>query len=156
MYSSIFLLYPQHDDVIKWKHFSRYWPFVPPGNSPVTGEFHSWPVNSPQKGQRREALMFSLICAWTNTWVNNRDAGDLRCHRTAYDVTVLNLQLFTSFVNIHILHVRYLLMLHGCSSLLWRQNMEILSTMLALCEGNRSPVHFPHTASNSEFWFCCC
>ena len=27
-----------HDDVIKWKHFPRYWPFVR-GNSPVTGEF---------------------------------------------------------------------------------------------------------------------
>ena len=28
-----------HDDVIKWKHFPRYWPFVPGGNSPVIGEF---------------------------------------------------------------------------------------------------------------------
>ena len=27
-----------HDDVIKWKHFPRYWPFVA-GNSPVLGEF---------------------------------------------------------------------------------------------------------------------
>ena len=27
-----------HDDIIKWKHFPRYWPFVR-GNSPVTGEF---------------------------------------------------------------------------------------------------------------------
>ena len=30
------------------------------------------PVNSPHKGQRRGALMFSLICAWINGWVNNR------------------------------------------------------------------------------------
>ena len=29
-----------HDDVIKWKHFPRYWPFIA-GNSPVTGEFPS-------------------------------------------------------------------------------------------------------------------
>ena len=29
---------PVHDDVIKWKHFPRYWPFVR-GNSPVPGEF---------------------------------------------------------------------------------------------------------------------
>ena len=42
------------------------------------------PVNSPHKGQWRGALMFSLICAWTNGWVNNRDAGDLRRHRTHY------------------------------------------------------------------------
>ena len=27
-----------HDDVIKWKHFSRCWPFCA-GNSPVPGEF---------------------------------------------------------------------------------------------------------------------
>ena len=26
------------------------------------------------------ALMFSLICAWINGWVNNREAGDLRRH----------------------------------------------------------------------------
>ena len=47
------------------------------GNSPVTGEF-------PHKGQWCRALMFSLICAWIRGWVNNREAGDLRCHRT-YD-----------------------------------------------------------------------
>ena len=26
-----------------------------------------------------------LICAWINGWVNNREAGDLRRHRTHYD-----------------------------------------------------------------------
>ena len=33
---------------------------------------HRSPVNSPHKGQWRGALMFSLICARTNGWVNNR------------------------------------------------------------------------------------
>ena len=61
-----------HNDVIKWKHFSRYWPF-------------GWgirrsPVNFPHKGQWRGVLMFYLICAWT---------GDLRHHRAHYDVTVM-------------------------------------------------------------------
>ena len=55
-------------DVIKWKHLPRCWPFVP--------GIHRSPVNSPHKGQWRGALMFSLICAWINTWVNNREAGD--------------------------------------------------------------------------------
>ena len=32
-----------HDDVIKWKHFPRYWPFV--------RGIHRSPVNSPHKGQ---------------------------------------------------------------------------------------------------------
>ena len=44
-----------HDDVIKWKHFPRYCPFV--------RGIHRSPVNSKHKGQWRGALMFSLICA---------------------------------------------------------------------------------------------
>ena len=52
------------------------------GNSPV-------PVNYPHKGQWRGALMFSLICARINDWVNYREAGDLRRHRRHYDVSVM-------------------------------------------------------------------
>ena len=70
-----------HDVVIKFKHFLRYCPFV--------REIHRSPVNSTQKGQWRGALMFSLICAWINGWVNNREAGDLRRHRAHYDVIVM-------------------------------------------------------------------
>ena len=33
---------------------------------------------------------FSLICAWTNCWANNGDAGDSRRHRAHYDVTVIS------------------------------------------------------------------
>ena len=47
------------------------------------------PVNSPHNGQWRGALMFSLICAWINGWINNREDGDLRRHRTHYDVIVM-------------------------------------------------------------------
>ena len=43
-----------HDDVIKWIHFPRYWPFV--------RGIHRSPMNSPHKGQWRGALMFSLNC----------------------------------------------------------------------------------------------
>ena len=48
------------------------------------------PVNSQHKGQWRGALMFSLICAWMNGWVNYREAGDLRRHRAHHDVTVMD------------------------------------------------------------------
>ena len=41
------------------------------------------------KGQWRGALMFSLICVWTNGWANNRHADDFRCHGSHYDVTVI-------------------------------------------------------------------
>ena len=71
-----------HDDVIKWKHFPRYWPFV--------RGIHRSPVNSPHTGQWHGALMFSLICARINGWVNIREAGDLRRHRAHYDVTVMD------------------------------------------------------------------
>ena len=46
-------------------------------------------VNSPHKSQWRGALMFSSICAWINDWVNNQEAGDLRHHRSHYDVIVM-------------------------------------------------------------------
>ena len=69
-----------------WRHqiktFPCHWPFV--------RGIHRSPVNSPHKGQCREALKFSLICAWTHSWVNNRDDGDLQHHRAHYDVTVMN------------------------------------------------------------------
>ena len=73
-----------HDDVIKWKHFPRYWPFV--------RGIHRSPVNSPHKGQRRGALMFTLICARINGWVNNREAGDISRYCNHYDVIVMLLR----------------------------------------------------------------
>ena len=72
-----------HDDVIKWKHFPRYWPFV--------RGIH----RGPHKGQWRGDLMFSLICVVISGWVNNREAGDLRRYRAHYDVTLI-------YHNIHI------------------------------------------------------
>ena len=54
------------------------------GNSPVSGEF-------PAQSQWRGALVFSLIYAWINGWVNNREAGDLRRYRAHYDVTVMTM-----------------------------------------------------------------
>ena len=50
---------------------------------------HRSPVNFSHTAQWRGALMFSLICAWTNDWVNKQDACDLRHHRSHYDVTAM-------------------------------------------------------------------
>ena len=71
----------KHDDVIKWKHLPRYGPFV--------RGIHRFPVNFPHKGQWRGALMFSLICALIDGWVNYGEAGDLRHHRAHYGVIVM-------------------------------------------------------------------
>ena len=68
-----------HDDVIKWKHFPRYWPFVQ--------EIHRSLVNFPHKGQWRGDFMFSLT--WINAWINNREASDLRRNRAHYNVIVM-------------------------------------------------------------------
>ena len=90
-----------HDDVIKWKHFPRYWPFV--------RRIHRSPVNSPHKGQWRGALMFSLICIWINGWVNNCEADDLRCYRAHYDVTVMAKQATSHYLkqwwNVFLVHM---------------------------------------------------
>ena len=74
-------VHTSHDDVIRWKHFPHYWPFV--------RGIHRLPVNSPHKGQWRGALMFSLVCVWMHGWVNTGEAGDLRRHRAHYGVTVM-------------------------------------------------------------------
>ena len=95
-----------HDDVIKWKHFPRYWTFV-------RGIPRS-PVNSPHKGQWRRALMFSLICDWINGWVNTREAGDLRRHRAHYDVTVMGCQKTWAVDKIHTTYVTVCLSIKCC------------------------------------------
>ena len=52
------------------------------GNSSVNGEFPSqWPVT--------RSFDAFLYCTRINGWVSNREAGDLRRHRTHYDVTVM-------------------------------------------------------------------
>ena len=47
-----------HDDVINWKHFPRYWPFV--------RGIHSFPVNSPQKAS--DAEFWCLYTPHQRSW----------------------------------------------------------------------------------------
>ena len=70
------LFYAYHDDIIKWKLFSCYRPFV--------RGIHRSLVNSPHKSQWRRAFMFSFICTWTKGCANNGDASDLRRHLAHY------------------------------------------------------------------------
>ena len=72
-----------HDDVIKWNHFPRYWPFV-------RGIHRSWWIPR-TKASDAELWCFSLTCAWINDKVNNRETGDLRRHRGHYDVNVMSI-----------------------------------------------------------------
>ena len=65
------------------------------GNSPL-------PVNSPHIGQWRGALMFSLIYAWINDWVNNGEAGDLKRQRGHYDVIVMMRNNVNNLLNLNV------------------------------------------------------
>ena len=91
----IMISHDNHDDVIKWQHFPRYWPFV--------RWIHRSPVNSLHKAQSRGALMFSLISTlnkrlskqscnwWFQTplcsswlhWKGNTDFAWLKMEQTA-------------------------------------------------------------------------
>ena len=163
------ILLDWHDDVIMtsswWKHFPRYWPFV-------RGIQRS-PVNSPHR-QWRGALMFSLICAWINGWVNNREVGDLRRHRAHYDVIVMGNYLrfkdnaarmdMASFNTLFLLNIYpvlcpLFLWLHVYIGLMtwWCHQMETFSALLAFCAGDSTvtgevPSQRPVTRSFAVFF----
>ena len=59
------------------------------GKSPVPGE-------SPAQRPVTQRFHVSLICAWINRWVNNREAGDLRRYRAHYDVIVMSIYIYSS------------------------------------------------------------
>ena len=96
------------DDVIKSKHFQRYWPFVcvcvcgggggGGGGGWFTGHrfIRSLRPVTP--------LMFSLICAWKNGWANNQDIDDLRRRGSYHDVTVM---LLFCCVQHHVIQFQY-------------------------------------------------
>ena len=103
-----------HDDVIKWKHFRRYWPFV--------RGIHRLTVNSPHKDQWRGALMFTLICA-LNKQLSKQSRGwwfktPLRslwrhCNVTwcssflfMYHLAKLKRYIFKTFVNVLVIIVK--------------------------------------------------
>ena len=75
-----FIFLTLHDDVIKWKFSALL---------VLCSGFSN-------KGQWRGDLIFSLICARINGWVNIREDGDLRRLRAHYDVIVL---IMTSLIN---------------------------------------------------------
>ena len=54
------------------------------------GEFtgHRW-IPATKVSNAELWCFFNLVCAWTNGWANNRDAGDLRRHCAHYDFTVM-------------------------------------------------------------------
>ena len=125
----------RHDDVIKWKYFPRYWPFV--------RGIHWWPVNSPHRGQWRGDLMFYLICAWIwchqwcLEWLDALRWRYAKTFHTIYNnVSAFQKVLFKSQTP-NIPHP--LLAVYTDGFAWWRHQMGTVSVLLAICAGN-SPV----------------
>ena len=112
--------------------FPRYWTFV--------RGIHRWPVNSPHKGQWRGSLMLSLICARINGWVNNHEAGDLRCHRAHYGVTVM----YVSWNKFNMTRVQILLYNEAINASINKASDKYVSILA------RDMLFFPHSEKYRE------
>ena len=64
-----------HDDVIKWKHFPRYLPFVRRILLTKASDAELW---------------YAFHLCLNKLWLDNGEAGDLRRHRAHYDVRHFN------------------------------------------------------------------
>ena len=92
-----------HDDIIKWKHFPRYWTFVQ--------GIHPSQVNSPHKGQWPGALIFSLICA-LNKWLSKQLWGwwfempsrSLWCHCNVVTISLRKIIAYMQSSPVHLGH----------------------------------------------------
>ena len=106
---------------------------------------HRSPVNSPHKGQWRGALVFSLIFAWINDRVNNREAGDLRRHRAHYDVIIMGIGKHSVW------EVRLLVDMHagGCSAHLILNGNNI--PISPVCS-QQQPAHSSTVGFRSRTW----
>ena len=58
--------------------------------------------------------MFSFICAWINSWVNNHEAGDLRRHRAHYDVIVMCCGSYRTHDQLHPTETMGVSIIHAC------------------------------------------
>ena len=125
-----------------FKHVGLLWPISALDRKQVRGYwiYLEWPLSSNGNifrvtghfcgeftgPQRRGTLMFSLICAWINGWVNNRETGDFRRHGAHYDVTVVS---FTLIGNLQKSN-HYRLIRELWNSMTWEISMRKVSQMI--------------------------
>ena len=109
---------------------------------------HRSPVNSPHKGQWRGALMFSFICAWIYSWVNDYEAGDLRRHRAHYDVIVMDFGYWLFWLSV-------ILIAFACQldELLYLRNFSMEYNRYHLHTRWQTILMHPTTASAIWLWY---
>ena len=105
--------------------------------------------------------MFSFVCAGINDWVNNRKAGDLRCHCTNYDVTALIVGKLNQYQTTTKHKERNLYSIHGVSSTITTHlcNIQYIKYLHWWCNTRKSvkclsfsiPVHF--VAISNNWWY---
>ena len=128
-----------HDDVIKWKHLPRHWPFV-------------WGIHRfrTQRPMTRSFEVF-LICVWINDWVNNREAGDLRRRRAHDDVIVIDgyWAISTWFGNIRTRLMKFMFghwsMVTTCWNIVfivWNARFMLLMLPVPFTRGDKVLLHF--------------
>ena len=101
------------------------------------------PADSPHKGPvGHRALMFPLICAWTNRYSNNRDAGELRRHRAHYDVTAM--RMFDT--------LKFMYLPAICSSESWSAWNKKINVIIYWMKPLVSIIHTPCTHDGVRTW----
>ena len=106
-----------HDDVTKWSETLSV------SAGPLCGGFagHRWTPLT--EASEAELLRFSLTCTWISGWVNNCEVGDLRHHRSHYDI-VMPPAISTTYKLHHI---------HALASLSYLRRCPIFSARRASC-----------------------
>ena len=102
---------------------------------------------------------FFFICAWTNSWANNRDSVYLRRHLAHYDVIVIKWEFITVMSGIAIFNIHYSDVIIGTKASQITSLAIVYSTIysdadqrkhqnsasLAFVRGiHRGPVNSPH------------
>ena len=101
---------------------------------------HRSPVTSPHKGQWRGAFIVSLICAWINRWVNNREAGNLRQYRAHYDAIVMLAHICVTRARLPNLHYAGTSKQSNCTFL--QQRWPFLLHQPRFCFSNNERINF--------------
>ena len=101
-------------------------------SGPLWGEFTGdrWTPRTKASGA------FSLICAWTNDRVRNRDACDLRRHRAHYDVSVMY-QLGLNIIRVSLQESVNILGLASLTSFPSKINWWNMPTNFSICSFNK-------------------